>query len=238
MHSILSNFNIGVARVNNVRGPSFAILYLDHCRQCICVYIYPKPLKWNSLYDVIAAMILNVSTLSTQSWSEVRGQYFSLLNLLFFYSESRHIIFQRGVCEDSKLVGAQINKRRHNQPSFIPNNDSMEILADVVYYLLLHNSNYVLAAVGLWVQPLRIFDSSMQILWLQEAFDEAIATVVLQMIINNYYAAEYNCKSKWWRTQRKTTLTRILSKDLSQFAAVGWLRRLPPLRYRHGNCPE
>ena len=45
MHSILSNFNIGVARVNNVRGPSFAILYLDHCRQCICVYIYPKPLS-------------------------------------------------------------------------------------------------------------------------------------------------------------------------------------------------
>jgi len=52
----------------------------------------------------------------------VRGQYFSLLHLLFYYSESRHIIFQRGVCEDSKLVGAQINKRRHNQPSFVPNN--------------------------------------------------------------------------------------------------------------------
>jgi hypothetical protein len=88
----------------------------------------------------------------------------------------------------------------------------MEILADVVYYLLLHNSNYVLAAVGWWVQPLRIFDSSMQISRLQEASKEDIATVVLQMIINNYsYAAASTIASQfddgrsaqrsWWRYQ-------------------------------------
>ena len=74
----------------------------------------------------------------------------------------------------------------------------MEILADVVY-LLLHNSNYVLAAAADGFNPaLRIFYSSMQISRLQEASEEDIATVVLQMIINNYcYAAASTIASQF-----------------------------------------
>jgi len=138
-------------------------------------------------------MILNVSTLSTQSWSEDNS--FLCCISYFFTQKSR----QLEVSEDiRKLVGAQIIKRRHNQLSFIPNNIPMEILSDVVY-LLLHNSNYVLAAAADGFNPaLRIFDSSMQISRLQEASEEDIATVVLQMIINNYcYAAASTIASQF-----------------------------------------
>ena len=55
----------------------------------LCLYI-SETTKWNSLYDVIAAMILNVSTLSTQSWSE---DNIFLCCISYFFTQRAGILF-------------------------------------------------------------------------------------------------------------------------------------------------
>lgn len=106
MHSILSNFNIGVARVYNVRGPSFAISYLDHCRQCICVYIYPKPLS-----EIRC-------TMSSQPWYWMFPRYQHKVGqrtIVFFAASHIFLLRRAGSGKYPKIFGSSSVPRSLNE---------------------------------------------------------------------------------------------------------------------------